>query len=121
MGLDISLYASKTLTCDCGKVHIIETEHAVFDTNITHNLTSMAEAAGIYEHLWRPENLNITKADELVYPLTKGLKKLKAKPEYYAQFNASNGWGTYERFVPWVEKYLNACIENPEATIYVSR
>lgn len=121
MSLDVSLLANKTLKCDCGKEHIIETEKCVFEANITHNLNRMAEAAGIYEHLWRPENLNITKADELVYALKKGLKKLKAKPEYYKQFSASNGWGTYEQFIPWVEKYLNACIENPESTIYVSR
>jgi len=35
---------------------------SVYDANITHNLGAMAEAAGIYKHLWRPEEIGITKA-----------------------------------------------------------
>ena len=37
--------------------------------------------------------------------------------EYFEQFNSDNGWGMYEHFVPFVEKYLNACKENPESYI----
>lgn len=43
------------------------------------------------------------------------------KPDYFKQFNPSNGWGSYTVFLPWVKEYLNACREYPEATIYVSR
>lgn len=93
----------------------------VYSANITHNLGKMADAAGIYQHLWRPEEINITEAKDLIEPLTIGLKKLKDSPEHYKQFNASNGWGLYEHFVPFVENYLNACIEYPEATIGISR
>ena len=31
--------------------------HALFETNITHNLGKMASKAGIYEALWRPHRL----------------------------------------------------------------
>ena len=93
----------------------------VFSANITHNLGSMAEKAGIYKHLWRPEELGITCAKDLIEPIKKGLADMKARPDYYKQFDAPNGWGTYEDFVPWIEKYLNACIEYPEAEIRVSR
>ena len=89
--------------------------------NITHNLGKMADEAGIYKHLWRPEEINIKIAKELIEPLTNGLKELKDKPEHFKQFNSSNGWGMYEHFVPFVEKYLNACIEYPDAIVYVSR
>lgn len=89
--------------------------------NITHNLGTMADAAGIYKHLWRPEELGIKKAGELVAPLTEGLAKLKADPAYYKTFNPKNGWGNYDGFVDWVEKYLTACTENPDGTIEVSR
>ena len=34
---------------------------------------------------------------------------------------ATNGWGMYEHFVPFVEKYLEACKEYPDAVIEVSR
>jgi hypothetical protein len=89
--------------------------------NITHNLGRMAEAAGIYQHLWRPEELGIKKAFELIEPLTEGLNKLRGNPEYYKTFNPSNGWGNYDSFVDWVGRYLVACKDNPDGNIEVSR
>lgn len=92
-------------------------EVAVFEGNITHNLVEMTQAAGIYEHIWRPEELGITKAGELITPLKEGYSKLKANPKKFKKYDASNEWGTYNDFLPWVEKYLAACINNPEARI----
>jgi hypothetical protein len=96
-------------------------ETEVYWANITHNLNSMAEAAGIYQHLWRPEELGITHARDLIEPLKKGLATLKADPKKYIKYNARNGWGSYSSFVPWVEQYLQACEENPDAIVTVSR
>jgi hypothetical protein len=93
----------------------------VYSANITHNLNKMAEAAGIYEALWRPEELGIRHAGLLIEPLSVGLAKLKADPMYYSQFNAPNGWGMYENFVPFVEKYLEACKANPDAEVHAYR
>jgi hypothetical protein len=93
----------------------------VYSRNITHNLNKMAMEAGIYEALWRPEEIGIVRADQLIEPLTVGLDKLKADPEHYQKFNAPNGWGMYEHFVPFVEDYLEACKENPDAEVNVSR
>jgi hypothetical protein len=93
----------------------------VYSRNITHNLNKMAMEAGIYEALWRPEEIGIVRADQLIEPLTVGLEKLKADPEHYQKFNAPNGWGMYEHFVPFVEDYLQACKENPDAEVNVSR
>jgi hypothetical protein len=95
-------------------------ETEIYSANITHNLCKMASECGIYEALWRPEEINISKAEQLIVPLTKGLELLKSDPERFKKFNASNGWGRYEHFVPFVEKYLEACKENPDATISVS-
>ena len=81
----------------------------------------MATEAEIYEHLWRPEEINISKAEQLIEPLTKGLFKLKADPDHFQTFNAPNGWGMYENFVPFVEEYLEACIKYPNATVTASR
>lgn len=97
-----------------------KTEEA-FWANITHNLNRMADAAGIYQHLWRPEELGIRKAGELIEPLTTGLSKLKSSPDHYKQFNPKNGWGDYAGFVDWVERYLTACKEFPDGNISVSR
>lgn len=93
----------------------------IYNGNITHNLGRMAKAAGIYMHLWRPEEIGITKAEQLIEPLKEGLAKLKADPDHYRTFNSPNGWGRYENFVRFVEDYLNACGENPEAEVSVWR
>lgn len=93
----------------------------VYSANITHNLNNMAGEAGIYEHLWRPDEIKITKAKELIEPLRQGLHNLKSDPERYKKFNPENGWGSYDGLVKFVENYLNACYEYPDADVEVSR
>lgn len=93
----------------------------VYDGNITHNLTGMADAAGIYKHLWRPEELGITRAGDLIEPLKAGLARLQADPETYRTHDSPNGWGKYEHLVRFVSDYLAACVENPYAEVTVSR
>lgn len=107
MSLDVSLTAIRP-TC-------------IFDYNITHNLGEMAEEAGIYKYLWRPDEIGITKAYALINPLTVGLALLENDPARFKKFNPENGWGTYEGLVEFVRSYLKACEENPDADIYVSR
>ena len=92
----------------------------VFSRNITHNLTRMASAAGIYDALWHPENLKVTRAEQLIEPLAKGLALLEADPAKFKQYNAPNGWGMYEHFVPFVRACLEACREFPDAEVRTS-
>jgi hypothetical protein len=93
----------------------------VYNANITHNLGKMAGKAGIYEHLWHPEEIGITKASQLIEPLRGGLEKLRANPQHFKQFNPANGWGDYEGLVGFIEDYIQACEENPDADISVDR
>lgn len=93
----------------------------VFSANITHNLNTMADAAGIYTCLWRPDEHGITRAEQLIEPLRAGLARLKAEPEKYEALNPKNGWGSYSAFVPWVERYLEACEKYPHAEVSVWR
>jgi hypothetical protein len=93
----------------------------LYSRNITHNLLKMAMAARIGECIWFPEEAGISTAGELIAPLTKGLQQLVAEPEKYRKFNPENGWGTYEVFVEFVEDYLGACKEYPDAGIEASR
>lgn len=117
MSLDVSLYQRKCPCCG----HETEELNEFYDSNITHNLGKMAAEAGIYEYLWRPEEKNIKLAKELIEPLSIGLEDLKSNPEHYEQFNSPNGWGMYEHFVPFVEKYLEACKEYPNAEVHTDR
>lgn len=91
----------------------------VYSSNITHNLGPMADEAGVYKHLWRPEEVGISRASQLIEPLTKAIELMKAEPDRFKRLDAPNRWGTYDDFVPWLERYLNACIEYPNADVSV--
>lgn len=107
MSLDVYIHAMKPC--------------CVFDYNITHNLGAMAGEAGIYKHLWRPEELGITKAAQLIDPLAAGLALLQSDPERFRKLNPSNGWGSYEGLVFFVASYLEACREYPDGDVSACR
>ena len=113
MSLDIYLKVDTCPMCKC------YTE--VYETNITHNLNKMADAAGIYGVLWHPEDNGIEQAKHLVEPLIKAISEMKANPDFFKRFDSPNGWGLYVNFLPWLERLLEACKDNPNATIEVSR
>lgn len=107
MSLDVTLIAVRPIR--------------VFEKNITHNLGRMADAAGLYECLWRPDELGITTASQLIEPLRTGLKNLVDNAESLKQFNPTNKWGDYDGLVEFVTEYLAACEQAPDATVSVDR
>lgn len=95
---------------------------SLYDCNITHNLTTMADKAGIYNALWHPEE--ITKslvAGDLIEVVTNGLIELHKRPDYFKKFDDEKGWGTYEDFWRFVSEYLDFLTKYPLAKIEVSR
>lgn len=124
MSLDIYLIGKErqvVCTCACGHQHAKIEREVFYKANITHNLNETAMEAGIYEACWRPDEIGITKARDIIPILKKGYEDMKARPAYYRQFDSPNGCGTYEDFLPWVEAYLDACKKYPDAIIEVSR
>jgi hypothetical protein len=114
MSLDV--YLSTPACAACGR-----DGDELYSANITHNLNRMAEEAGIYRHLWRPEEIGITTAEQLIEPLRAGVALMKAEPSRFEKYDSPNGWGRYEHFVPFVERYLAACEAHPSALVSVSR
>lgn len=113
MSLDIYLINNK---CECcGR------SDQCYRINITHNLGQMASKANIYNILWRPDENNITTAKQIIEPLSIAIANMKSNPDYFRQYDAPNGWGTYDCFIPKLEEYLNACRTYPNALIEVSR
>jgi hypothetical protein len=108
MSLDVRLSKVTLMTVD------------LFEANITHNLGAMAEEAGIYRHLWHPEEIGITKASQLVEPLRAGVDLMRSEPPRFEALNPPNGWGTYRDFLPWIERYLAACERYPDADVATS-
>jgi hypothetical protein len=93
----------------------------IYTDNITHNLNKMADEAGIYKALWRPEELGITHARQMIPILEEGLALLRSDRERFEKFNPPNGWGNYVGLVCFVNQLLQACQADPDATVEVSR
>ena len=93
----------------------------VFSANITHNLARMASEFGLYTALWAPDLIEATKARDLIPALADGLSALRANEDRAREFDDPAGWGRYEHLVKFVASYLQACKDNPEAGIRVSR
>ena len=93
----------------------------LYSRNITHNLCEMADQAGIYKCLWRPEEIGITHARQLIDPLDSGVALLATQKARFEKFNSPNGWGLWEHFLPFCADYLQACRDHPDALVRVSR
>lgn len=93
----------------------------VYDANITHNLGKMADEAGLYRYLWRPEEVDVKHARDLIPRLTNGLELLRSDPQRFKKLNPPNGWGDYDGLVRFTEQYLAACKDHPDARVSVSR
>jgi hypothetical protein len=98
-----------------------EPSDIVYHANITHNLGEMARAAGVYQQLWRPEEIGIFSAWQLIKPLGEALFNLLAAPDTYKAYNPENGWGNYDGLLAFVGNYLIACINHPGAAVSASR
>jgi hypothetical protein len=80
----------------------------------------MAEAVGLYKVLWRPEEIGIITASQMIPFLERGVKKLDDNPEKYKAFNTPNGFGSYEDSVGFCKSALRNCREYPDAVIEAS-
>jgi hypothetical protein len=86
--------------------------------NITHNLGPMWREAGVYDALYQSQGM---KADEVRAVVLAGLDAMKREPERFKAFNAPNGWGLHEHAVAFLESFIAAIYEHPDAVIRVSR
>jgi hypothetical protein len=89
--------------------------------NITHNLINMAEACGLYEVVWRPDENDIKTCQQMIEHLKNGIKLLKSDPEKFKKYEPENGWGSYKGFLSFLEKYLECCEMYPDFLIKVER
>lgn len=100
---------------------------SVFYSNITHNLGLMASEVKLsngmtlYDVLWRPDEHEFKYAGDISEWLCEGWNILLSDPERFRKFNPPNGWGSYDGLCNFVYKYRNACWDNPQAELRVSR
>lgn len=108
MSLDVDL------TCSCCK-------QTIFEWNITHNLGAMAKAANVYYELWRPDEIGIVMAFQLIKQLKGAVRVIRENKESLEKYNPENGWGDYDGLLKFVTEYFKACCRYPHAKIEVSR
>ena len=100
---------------------------SVYSDNITHNLGEMANhvklnnGLTLYHVLWRPDEKGLYFAREISELLDEAWNILMSEPNFYKTFNPKNGWGSYDGLVKFVYDYRNACWDNPDAELSVSR
>lgn len=100
---------------------------SIYSGNITHNLGKMAkevkvgEGRTLYDILWRPDEHGYVYAREISEMLDEGWNILLSDPEKYKRYNPENGWGSYDGLCSFVYRYRNACWDNPDAELRVSR
>lgn len=78
----------------------------------------MATRAGV-DMIWNLEWTAIHLSGDLIKPLEDGIADMVLNPDKYQPLSASNGWGTYEQFIPWLQKLLEACRQCPNAEIVI--
>ena len=123
MSLDFYLeereLTTRECTCrDCGDKHAAQPYAAqLFHSNITHNLGSMFNEAGVYGILWRGDG---RVAGAVVEQLEVAYRVMLDDPPRFEKFNAKNGWGLYEHAVPFLADVIRACREHPEGVLRCS-
>lgn len=98
-----------------------EKGNELFWKNITHNLNTMADKAGVYKALWRPNEINCKYAKDILPILEKGLNELKSNPDKYKKYNPDNGWGDYHNLINFIEETIKACKEFPNGKLYACK
>jgi hypothetical protein len=98
-------------------VYLYHKNKTLYTACVTHSPCKIAKEAGIYECLWRPREHGIIRAKQIIEPLSTGLALLIAQKERFEGFNPLNRDGSLETFIPWCEKYLQACRTYPDARV----
>jgi len=109
MSLDISLYAKD----------LDGNEFEVWETNITHNLTTMANKAGLYQVMWHPHNNGIDVAKDAIPQLKSGINRMYKAREELQKLNPENGWGNYDNLLSCASEFIDACRKYPSARIEI--
>lgn len=94
----------------------------VFEAQISHSLSHMAGAAGLYIPIWRPHFLDIQKAQQLIHALTAGWQLLVKDMNRFKGYDLLGGIciEDYVDLKHFVCRYLRACERTPQAAIEVS-
>jgi hypothetical protein len=114
MSYDVSFYSGPQTPCHACGHYALEGGKELASFNHTSNTTQM----------WRDAGCDLAAfhgklASELAPALLKALKTIQENADYYQQYEPSNGWGSLKSTVKFLNHIYLACLENPEAVLYV--
>lgn len=92
----------------------------VWDGNLTYNLGPMLDLAGPHWGRISRESEG-WKAVLLLDDVRTLISELRTEPEKYRALNPSNGWGTYEKALKFLDGLLRAIESAPNAEIQLSK
>lgn len=105
-------------TCPhCGHMETSVEPQEIYSADITGNLVKMAAEAGLYNAIWNPKVVGITKASHLAPMLLAGITQMVEEPARFIKHNPANGWGSYDQFVEWCKRLHRHCEEYPNAEV----
>jgi len=84
---------------------------------ITHNLTEMAEALGVYDILWHSGGL---KAYDILFKINTAISELTFNRKQYEIYESPNGWGTVNGMLSFLKRVKEDCEEYPDAKLLSS-
>ena len=106
----------------------LDADEVVEKIRTTRETLSIAESVVRYSDKQLPEGISKSELGTCNHAIKVpganyeiGIKKMKDAPDYFRQFDAKNGWGKYNDFLPWIERVLAGCKKFPNAKIYTSR
>lgn len=102
-------------------IDLIEYGESMWSANMTHNLNKIAIEAGVYECLWRPDEIGVKYARDNISNLRFALGIFYSKYDELKKLNPSNGWGDIDRLIEVTQDFLKACMEYPNAIIECDR
>lgn len=95
------------------KVAPLDMDVEPFEGNVTYNVGNMLRRAGIH-----PAILSGMTAKQAQPVIENAYMLMWQNPDYFRQFDASNGWGTYETTFDFVTK-LNTYLINDAPDDYI--
>lgn len=95
----------------------VEEKDVVEIGNYTSNIGKMyCDAFNVQD--WKFINGKVCK-DALPY-VKNACKNMRRSPDRYKKMEPSNGWGTYEGALEYLEHLQKGCEENPDCTVRIS-
>lgn len=102
-------------------IYLMIGDDCVWSRNITHNVNVIAQEAGVYDFIWRADEIGIKHAKDNIRNLRSALSCFYVNYDSLAMLNPSNGWGSLDGLIDFTKAYLDACVEFPNAKIITDR